>query len=297
VKGIEARTKEDRNGFRRLLSFGLAVLLCITISGPACAQQTQPSIIAVQADGETDDAGETMPIRRKHSRVSRPAEFQGPGILQLEFGYDGNFRSSDLRADQSGSLALSFPVTEWLLLEFSLDTILAQTDHSGLSAKGVGDTRVGFQTTVLEDGKHHPSIALVYMTKLPSASKSLGLGTGRTDHQIMGLASKKIGELAIDLNVGLLINGREMQSGYAKGGQFALGLSRDIRRGIGVQGEISGQTLDADQPRGAFALAALTYQSDRRVIFDIGTRFGLNSTAPRFGFFAGVTVGLVHMYK
>jgi hypothetical protein len=99
------------------------------------------------------------------------------------------------------------------------------------------------------------------------------------------------------LNLGLLINGREMQSGYAKGGQFAFGLSRDIGRGIGVQGEVSGQTLDADQPRGAFALAALTYQSGRRIIFDIGTRFGLNPIAPRFGFFVGVTVGMVNLYK
>jgi hypothetical protein len=162
IKGVEVRIKKYRNDLLQPLSFWGAVLLCLTIAGPVCAQQTQQFPSPAQTDVKTDDAGDVMPIRRKHPRVSRPAEFQGPGILQLEYGYDGNFHSSDLRTDQSGSLSLSFPPTEWLLLEFSMDTILAQTFSSGLGAKGVGDTRAGFQTTAVKDGKRHPSIAFAY---------------------------------------------------------------------------------------------------------------------------------------
>jgi hypothetical protein len=33
------------------------------------------------------------------------------------------------------------------------------------------------------------------------------------------------------------------------------------------------------------------------LIFDAGMRFGLNADAPRFGVFAGVTVGVADFYK
>jgi hypothetical protein len=286
-----------KKSFLQMLIFCWTAFVCIAASGSVWAQQAQPSLSSAQTNENSDNLDGVLPIRRKHSSVSRPAEFQGPGILQMEYGYDGNFRSRDLRADQSGSLSLSFPATEWLLLEFGMDTILAQTDRSGLSAKGGGDTHVGFQLTAIEDNKQHPSIAFAYLVKLPSASEAKGLGTGRVDHQILALVSKKIGEMELDCSLGLLINGRELQSGHLKGGQFAFGLSRDIGHGFGLQGEVSGQNLDADQPHGVFALAALTYQSSRRIIFDLGTRFGLNSIAPDFGVFAGVSIGIVNLYK
>lgn len=46
------------------------------------------------------------------------------------------------------------------------------------------------------------------------------------------------------------------------------------------------------QPRGLFALGALTYKAGPRLVFDAGLRFGLNPEAPRVGVFAGLTVGV-----
>ena len=46
------------------------------------------------------------------------------------------------------------------------------------------------------------------------------------------------------------------------------------------------------QPRGVFALGAVTYKVNRRLRCDAGVRFGLNPEAPRFGVFAGFTAGL-----
>ena len=51
------------------------------------------------------------------------------------------------------------------------------------------------------------------------------------------------------------------------------------------------------QPRGIYALGALTYKVNRRLRLDGGMRFGLNPEAPRVGVFAGFTVGAVNLRR
>jgi hypothetical protein len=63
------------------------------------------------------------------------------------------------------------------------------------------------------------------------------------------------------------------------------------------QGEVSGQSRNDMQSGELFALAAGTYQPNRRAVFDAGMRFGLNAAAPRFGVFAGMTFGIVDFTK
>jgi hypothetical protein len=227
----------------------------------------------------------------------RSSEFQGAGVLQLEYGYDGNFRSIDLLADQAGSLALSFAAHKQLKLEFDLDTIVWETDRVHNGSNGIGDAHVGFQVTALKDTKQHPSLSFAYLMKLPLASEAKELGSGRVDHKIIGLVSREVGATDIEFNAALLVNGREDQSGWSTGGQFALGFSRELKHGFGVQGELSGQSIESDQPQGAYALGALTYQTNWRTGFIGGMRFGLTADAPRFGVFAGVTISVANLYK
>ena len=66
---------------------------------------------------------------------------------------------------------------------------------------------------------------------------------------------------------------------------------------FGIVGEIAGQSEDDVQPKGVFALGALTYKADKHVQFDVGARFGLNPAAPRVGIFAGVVVGIADFFK
>src|ERR1043166_159649 len=50
--------------------------------------------------------------------VSNPAEFQRPGILQLEIGYDANFRARDsYHYQQDVPMALRFAVSRRLHLD------------------------------------------------------------------------------------------------------------------------------------------------------------------------------------
>ncbi|MDT5063421.1 MAG: hypothetical protein QOH63_3880 [Acidobacteriota bacterium] len=247
--------------------------------------------------GQSGKQEEEEYINPARPGVSNPAEFQKPGVLQIEYGYDASFRGSNFRLQQTAPLALRFAATSRLLFELDLDTVNSQTDETRERMTGIGDTRIGFQLVALKDTEKHPALAFAYYAKLPSASTEKGLGTGRVDHKIVWLLSKKLGKTDVDFNAAYLIVGRERESGWVTGGQAALGLSREFENNFGFEAEVSGQTKDDSQPVGLYALGALTYKVNRRLIFDSGMRFGLTHDAPRVGVFAGMTVGVVDFYR
>ena len=256
------------------------------------ATDTLPAQSA-QAGGEEEEF-----IKPSRPSVANPAEIQRAGVLQLEYGYDGNFRAAEFRSDQSAPLSLRFAASSRLLLEADLDTIKSQTDETGARRTGIGDTRLGLQVVALKDTERHPALAFAYYVKLPTASEEKELGTGRVDHKVVVLLSKKVGQTDVDFNSALLIVGHEdIADRWVAGGQFALSFDHEFENDFGVQGELSGQSKGDVQPKGLFALGAVTYKVNRRLILDGGVRFGLNADAPRFGVFAGFTVGIADLYK
>lgn len=232
-------------------------------------------------------------IKPARPTVASPAEIQKAGVLQVEVGYDGLFRSDDFRSQHAAPLALRFAAADRLLLQLGLDAALSKTDEATRRREtGVGDTRLGLQFVALKDTAEHPALAFAYAVKLPTASEERGLGTGRFDHRLTFLASKKFGATDLDFNGALLVNGREGEPGWDHGGLGAFALSRELGGGWGVQGELSGASLDDVIPRGVFALGSLNRKIGRRARLDWGARFGLNPAAPRFGLFGGVTFGV-----
>lgn len=295
-----------RRTIPRRMAETLLIVLFITITTGVTVQGQQlvppspkspPSSTVNQSGSGQQQEEEEEFIKPSRPSLADPAEIQEAGVLQLEYGYDGNFRSDEFRSQQTGPLSLRFAATDRLLLQVSLDTFISEVSEAGeMRMTGVGDTRAGFQVIALKDTEKHPALAFAYFVKFPSASESKELGTGRFDHKVVGLVSKKVGQTDIDFNTALLVVGREGESGWETGGQAALSFAREFENNFGVQGEISGQSLDDVQPRGVFALGALTYKANRRLVFDAGMRFGLNPAAPRVGVFAGVTVGLANLY-
>ncbi|MDT4954742.1 MAG: hypothetical protein QOJ02_2880 [Acidobacteriota bacterium] len=279
----------------------LFFISCFLSAATIRAQQLIiPTTDALPPSGGQSQSGkqeEEEYINPARPGVSNPAEFQKPGVLQIEYGYDASFRASNFRLQQTAPLALRFAATSRLLFELDLDTVNSQTDETRERMTGIGDTRIGFQLVALKDTEKHPALAFAYYAKLPSASTEKGLGTGRVDHKIVWLLSKKLGKTDVDFNAAYLIVGRERESGWVTGGQAALGLSREFENNFGFEAELSGQTKDDSQPVGLYALGALTYKVNRRLIFDSGMRFGLTHDAPRVGVFAGMTVGVADFYR
>lgn len=271
----------------------LSVLL-LAFHVSAHARQAGPfagNLLSAASPTQQPEEEETE-VKPSRPGVANPAEIPEAGVLQLEFGYDSNFRAREVRAEQTLPVTLRYSAAKRLLLQLDFDAVISETDGpTRVRSTGFGDTRVGFQVVAAEEGKGHPALAFAYFAKLPTADEAEGLGTGRFDHKLVGLLSKKVGETDVDFNAAYLLVGREGELGWERGGQAAVSVSRDFKNHFGFEAELSGQSRDDVQPRGLFALGALHYTKGRRVVFDAGARFGLNPEAPRFGLFAGMTVG------
>lgn len=239
-------------------------------------------------------------IKPARPSVANPAEFQKPGVLQIEYGYDADFRAADFRLQQTLPLDIRFAAHSRLLLEAEIEIVKSERfDRGGGTAEtGVGDVRLGFQAVALKDTEKHPALAFSYVVKLPTASESKMLGSGRYDHRLTALLSKKIGEKTdFDVNAAYINAGREDGNRRASGALAAISLAREFENKFGFDAELSGNSLDDIQPRGVYALGALTYKVNKRLEFDAGMRFGLSNDAPRVGFFAGFTVGVADFFK
>ncbi|MDQ3803486.1 MAG: transporter [Acidobacteriota bacterium] len=284
-------------------AFWPAFSFLLLSAAAAHAQQTAPpfrgSLLRPAAAGRAPVArGGSAPqeeeevVKPSRPGVAMPAEIPEPGVFQIEFGYDGNFRARETRAEHTLPLTLRFSAARRLLLEADVETFKSETDGQTRERRsGVGDTRLGLQVVALEDRPGRPALAFAYFVKIPSASEEKQLGTGRFDHKFVGLLSKKFGRTDLDFNVAYLLVGEE-GGGREHGGQGALSVSREFENDFGFAAELAGQSHDDVQPRGLFALGALTYKAGPRLVLDAGLRFGLNPEAPRVGVFAGLTVGV-----
>lgn len=253
------------------------------------------SVQAQNNSGQTDDEPDFIVPSRP--TVSNPAEFQRPGVLQIEFGYNGDFRAADYKSQQDAPLALRFAASRRLLIELDLDNPYSQTDKTGFRQTGAGDTMLGAQFVLQPQTESRPGIAFAYFVKLPTASARKNLGTGRVDHNFIGLFSKTFGATTVDFNAIYLLAGRTSGKGRASSGQAALAVSQNITKKLTLQGEISGYSRNDQQTGAMFGLGAVSYRVAKRVSLDGGLRFGLTPDAPRIGVVAGITIGVADLYK
>ena len=272
------------------LSIILTTFIFLTLSAIGVNAQT-----ATPSPTPEDDEPEFIVPARP--TVSNPAEFQKPGVLQLEFGYNGYYRSSDFKSQHDAPLALRFAVNRRILVELDTDSPFSVKDRNNFRQTGAGDTQLGIQAVLQPENKNRPGIALAYYIKLPTASKEKNLGTGRVDHNFIGLFSKTIDKTTIDFNAIYLLAGRTSDNGHASSGQAAFAVTQAITKKFGIQGEVSGLSRNDEQNGAMFALGVVTYQIGKRVSLDTGARFSLTKDAPRFGLVTGITVGLANLYK
>jgi hypothetical protein len=268
---------------------GARLLLLALLLAAACGAAF------AQTHGETNDDEPDFIVPARPT-VSNPAEFQRPGVLQLEYGFNGNWRAPGDASQEDMPVALRLAVSRRLLLELDTDSPFSQAS-GGARVTGAGDTQVGAQLVLRHEDARGPGVALAYYAKLPTASASEGLGTGRFDHSVLALFSKKTGETTFDFNGVYLLAGRTTDAGRASSAQAALAASRDVTERFGLQGELSGLTRNDEQPGALFALGVATYKINRRLVLDCGMRFGLTHDAPRVGAVAGLTVGVAQLFR
>jgi hypothetical protein len=271
----------------------LLLVLALALTSLATHAQT---VATTTPHDDVDESNAPDFIVPARPTVSNPAEFQRPGVLQLEYGLNANWRAPSGVSTLDTPLALRFAVSRRLLLEFDGDSPTSQA-ATGVRTTGAGDTQLGMQAVLEHEAASRPGVALAYYVKLPTASAALGLGTGRVDHNLLALVSKKLGETTFDFNAVYLLAGRTTGAGRTSSGQAALAASRNVTRRVGLQGELSGFSRNDAEAGAAFGLGVLTYQLNRRLVFDCGLRLGLTNEAPRIGAVAGLTLGVADLSR
>jgi Putative MetA-pathway of phenol degradation len=250
-----------------------------------------PSLTSVSfaQSGLSQSAHDPEFIVPSRPTVSNPAEFQRPGVLQLESGYSRELGIPGTRAVQDMPLTLRFAASRRILT--------SETLARGARVSSVGDSQFGIQSVLHHENGRGPGIAVSYFIKAPTASSSKGLGTGRVDHSLLFLTSKTLGRYTFDFNGVYLLAGRTSDQGHASSGQGAFAVSYGLTRRFGLQGEISGVSRNDTEPGAIQALGAIAYQVNKRLVLDAGVRFGLSHDAVASGFIGGLTFGIANFYR
>jgi len=222
--------------------------------------------------------------------ASRSADIQRRGVLQVEIGLDGRLHSPDIHSAEDLPFSARYAALQSLALDVEVEPLVSQVDQEHRTRQtAFGDTVVGGQWVAREQSPSGPALALAYDAKLPTASDTDSIGTGRVDHRLTLLATKKIGQIDVDANVAYLNVGRR-ESGRTSGAFAAVSASQEFTNNLGYILEWSHQTEDAQLPRGGYALAAITYRLSEAARLDVATRVGLTRDAPDVSVTAGVAV-------
>ena len=216
--------------------------------------------------------------------VSTPAQPVPPGVLEMEWGVDAAASQQDING------LLKFGVSKNFELRVTNNPFLADS-----GTHGVGDTGVGFKYRITRDSGHQPSIALMYMAKLPTAGDVLG--SGELDHAFTFLVSKDLGKHHFDFNAVLNLRGRP-QGGLGYDSLNALAWSHPLRGKWGATAELSGVTSpNAFTPASAQFLAAATYTVRPRLVLDFGMAARITGDIPDATFIAGFTYSIAGLYR
>jgi hypothetical protein len=228
--------------------------------------------------------------------VADPADITQYGVLELEYGWD---RTKPIaNTTQSGlSGLLKFGVLCDVEIRWNTATALWVTDANG-RLTGAGDNWIGPQYRFYKQTSRVPSMAVSYQVKIPTASATKGLGSGRADHAFTFLASKDIRGVHFDYNISAFLIRPQSGGTFERNMLMTLAFSHPLKRGFGFTGEFYGVTeLNPAQPSFTSMLWALTFSPSSRLVLDGGLEVGLSRFAPEHHVFAGFTYSIANLYR
>jgi Putative MetA-pathway of phenol degradation len=257
----------------------IVLLVCLAVPASLAAQCTSAP------QGE---------IRANPNRptVADPADITEYGVLEIEYGWNHAWLSQQARENDFGAL-LKFAALCDLEIRWSPDTLVSQGGQTGF-----GDNWIGAQYRFHHQSRRVPSMAASYIVKIPSASASRGLGTGRVDQQIKFLASKDLGATHFDFNASALVIGRPAGGGRDTAAEIDLSFSHPVWNNLGLTGEIYGDTrLNEAVPGYTATLWALTYTLTPRLVVDAGINADVTPNGPfRKQFMMGFVYSIDELY-
>jgi Putative MetA-pathway of phenol degradation len=165
-----------------------------------------------------------------HARGSETQEFPG---FDFNYGYLNN-----------------------LQLTLGVTCISTRNGGSGRTA-GLGDVLPEIKWRFLQETKHRPQFALDYTIKLPTASRSRGLGTGGADHALIFTGQKAFERFTLFGNIGYNILGDRSGRDNVL---YGLVLTYQVTERLSAGAEVYGNTSAATGERAELAWGlGLTY--------------------------------------
>jgi hypothetical protein len=214
--------------------------------------------------------------------VSAPAALSAPGWLEVELGGQQLKDAGAKRGSVPYTLKLAF-TPDWGIRIGGEANVRARA-ADGSSASGVGDTTFIAKYRMVSSETSAYGIEAGF--KKPTASNQIG--SGKSDTLLNFIYSVDDGKWHLDANIsptklGLVeANQSRWQTGWAAA------LSRSLDDKWGIVGELSGTRQGGAASTKQF-LAALSYASTKRMVFDVGVAKGLTDCTTDKSLFFGVT--------
>jgi hypothetical protein len=213
------------------------------------------------------------------------------GEFQLETGFD--FARQD---NHDKEFAPSMTLTYGLLSRMDMGIAsgyLFVHPAEGKKENGFADTEVKVKYRFMDEKDGLPSFAALGKVKIPTASESKDLGSGKTDFSIIAIFQKNISKrLTLYLNLGGTFIGEHRvnsELNYSLAGQFVLSDKWALVGEIVGVNNFNGRK--GDDPLSG--LLGTQHTITDRIIWDAGVEIGMSKAAPDFR----ITTGLTLLFK
>jgi len=210
------------------------------------------------------------------------------GKFQLEMGFDAS-RQDNHDKELNPSMTLSYGLSEKIDVGIGTGYLFIHPKEDK-KENGLSDTELKLKYRPIDEKDWKPAIAFTSTLKIPTASDSKGLGSGRTDFGVNAILTKNLSErIALHLNLGYTFIGEDRvdnELNYSLGTQFILSEK------WALVGEITGvNNLNGRKGDDPFSgLLGTYYLITENIVFDVGLEIGMSKAAPDYRFTTGLTL-------
>jgi hypothetical protein len=272
--------------------FALSLLIAgscvISNAAQEQGQTNAPNSVPAQDPNQTDiqntgqDEITAVPNR---PTIATTAETVQLGVFEIEYGFEA------AKGHQNINGLLKWGTFKNLELWFLNNPI---ERDAGIA--GRGDSGAGFKYRFVSEKNALPTISMLYVATVPTATA--GVGAGAMGHLVQILLSKDFGKHHFDLNFGPQFLGRPGATGFDRNYFSALSYSYQITKKWGYTSEVAGfSRANATTPATLTVLNAATYNVTPRLVLDFGVFLAAYGNLPRANFEAGVTYSIADLYR
>lgn len=249
-----------------------------------------PSIAAAQAaappaQAPAPAAADPHAAQPERPTVATHAFTVARGWVEIETGAE-----FDRYADKTRGVAAPTLFKIGLAPNLQLDLQAPIVRPQGLSSTGIGDLSAGIKWHVMENA-FLGDLAVQPTIKFATGSSTDGMGTGTTDASLLLISSHKLGEVAMDLNVGITRRSGDGSDIPRTSTVWTASFGGSAAGNVGWCAELFGYPSTSG-PAGADAIVAVlagpTWAARDWLVFDAGVIVKLKGEQPN-AIYAGMT--------